>query len=708
MVISRSSMAVLVPRACNYIVLDSGVNLRRYTADYVEVRLIASILVFGAAGVLLVSALAAGVAGRLARAERANRATIALGSAGAVLAALLGLAGAGLGLFAGVRAEVILPWNTPLGQLRFGLDPLSSFFLLSLFIVFGLSGLYGAGYLRGYEKGRRVFPATVAFNVLGAAMTAVLLARDAVSFLLAWEGMSVASYVLVTFESERDSVRRAGVTYLIATHIGVLALMVLFALLASPSGSFAFADLVARGPRGAAATACFALALFGFGAKAGLWPMHFWLPDAHPAAPSHVSAVMSGVMIKLGVYGLLRVLGFLGPWRPLWGVSLVGGGVLSGVIGVLLALSQRDVKRLLAYCSIENVGLIAIGVGLGVLGQSLGHPRVATLGFAAALLHVLGHGLAKSVLFHGAGSVLHATGTRDLGSLGGLLRRMPVTGSAFLVGSAALAGLPPLGGFASEFVLYLAAFRGASELPRAAALVALLVLPALALTGGLAAVCFIKAFGIAFLGEPRTAAAGAAVESGRSLRLAMIVGGALGLAVGLWPVAALVLVAPAAAALVAPSPLGPLPAQALTMITQTAATVVALVLGLAWLRRALLARRQVAHGPTWGCGYAHPTPRMQYSATSFVDPIRAPFAQLLRARVIGDAPSGYFPRSAHYEDHVRDVAGDRVLAPLWRRYLRLNSRLRVIQSGRMQLYLAYVLVTLVGLLLWQLRGALGG
>jgi hydrogenase-4 component B len=667
------------------------------------VHLIASILIGAALAGLAVGALLTIVA------WRSDAWALRIGSSSAVAACLLGMGGAGVALARGQTAEWALAWSLPIGSVRIGLDPLTSFFLLCIFLVGGLAALYGAGYLHGYHGERRITGPVVGFNLLVGAMVLVVLARDAILFLVAWELMSVASYFLVTFESNRDSVRRAGTTYLIATHLGVLVLFALFALLARSAGSFAFADMTHAGSTlRVGSNLGFVLALIGFGTKAGFWPVHFWLPDAHPAAPSHVSALMSGVMIKLGLYGLVRVLGFLGPWRAGWGIALLAIGMVSGLTGVLLALSQRDLKRLLAYCSVENVGVVAIGLGLGVLGRSLGRPHVAMLGFAGALLHVLGHGLFKGLLFQGAGSVLHATGTRDIGSLGGLLRRMPITGGTFLVGAAAIAGLPPLNGFVSEMLIYLAAFRGAAVMPKSAGAAAMLVLPALALIGGLAAVCFIKAFGIVFLGEPRAAAAEAARETDRtSMKIAMMVGAVLCLGIGIAPLAALHLIRPAAgqlAGIVTPQPFSTEP---LASISLAAAVLLGLFGLLVLIRARLLTGRRVDLAPTWGCGYSQPSPRMQYSATSFVDPIRAPFASILRTHVVSRPPVGYFPGSALYEDHVRDMAGERVLVPVWRRFLRLNSRMRVIQSGRMQLYLVYVLVTLVALLLWQMGGALG-
>jgi hydrogenase-4 component B len=661
-----------------------------------------SLILLAVAG-LVATALLAALPGR------SDRTVLAVGSAGAITAAMVGLAAAIVATAAGGEIDRTVPWSMPIGSVRFGIDALSAFFLVCIFTVSGLAALYGIGYLRGYQGTRRLAPAVAGFNLLVAAMVLVVLARDGVFFLLAWEGMSIASFFLVTFESNRESVRRAGTTYLIATHMGVLVLLVLFALLARGAGSFAFVDM-ARASKGALVgnSVAFVLALVGFGTKAGFWPFHFWLPDAHPAAPSHVSAVMSGVMIKLGIYGLLRTLDFVGPLRAGWGITLLAVGICSGLAGVLLALSQRDLKRLLAYCSVENVGVIAIGLGLGVLGKAAGYPQMALLGFSGALLHVLGHGLFKGLLFQGAGSVLHATGTRAISALGGLLRRMPVTGTTFLVGCLAITGLPPLNGFVSEFLIYLAAFRGAAHLPSAAGASAVVVLPALALMGGLAVVCFIKAFGIAFLGEPRSEAAAKAHEHGGTMSLAAVAGSVLCVAIGVFPPFAIAGVMPAAHGL-AGSPVELAESVVLLVgITKTTAILLGGLAVLALLRHWLLARRVIGKAPTWGCGYSQPTPRMQYTGTSFVDPIRSSFAAVLRARVLGAHVTGYFPSAARYEHHIADMTGERILVPIWRRFLRLNSRMRVIQSGRMQLYLVYVLVTVVGLLLWQLGGALLG
>ena len=636
---------------------------------------------------------------------RRDRAALAVGTASAVAASLLG----GAASLVALRSGATLVWRArvplPLGELRVGIDPLSAFFALCICVVSGLAAVYGAGYLRAYLGKRRVAPAVVFFNLLLAAMLGVVLARDGVLFLLAWEAMSLSSFFLVTFENDRDEVRRAGTTYLIASHVGVILLIALFALLGRAAGSFDFAAMKRIGIAAAGlANVAFLLALGGFGTKAGFWPVHIWLPDAHPAAPSHVSAVMSGVMIKMGIYGLLRVLPFLGPPPAWWGAVFVLVGAISGVAGVIHALAQHDLKRLLAYHSVENIGIIALGIGLGLLGQRYGHPALATLGYAGALLHTLNHGLFKGLLFQGAGSVLHGSGTRHLDSLGGLSRRMPETATAFLVGSVAICGLPPLNGFVSEWLIYLGAFRAGATLPATGAVVALVALPALALIGGLAAACFVKVFGVVFLGEPRSDHARHAHEVGLAMRAPMLAAALACLAIGLWPAGALALVAPAAVCLsgeALPADLGPL-----FNISLLATVLVALIATLALLRARLLKTRPVAQAATWGCAYPHATARMQYTATSFADPVLAPFSSVLHIRTDGGLPDGMFPTQAHFEKHVGDMAGERMLVPAWRHFLRAARRLRVIQHGRMQLYLVYILATLVALVLWQLSGAM--
>jgi formate hydrogenlyase subunit 3/multisubunit Na+/H+ antiporter MnhD subunit len=634
---------------------------------------------------------------------RHDRASLAVGTAGSVLACGVGLAGSVMALLDGGTETVASAWRLPIGAIQVGIDPLSAFFLLCIFLVCGLGALFGAGYMRGWLGRRRLAPALAFFNVLAASMVAVVLARDGVLFLLAWEAMSLSSFFLVTFEGDRPDTRRAGIVYLIASHAGLVPLILLFVLLGGPSGSFAFDGILAAGaPAAVLATTCFLLALAGFGLKAGFWPLHAWLPEAHPAAPSHVSAVMSGVMIKMGIYGLLRTLTFLGDPPEWWGFVFIVVGVVSGVGGILHAIAQTDLKRLLAYSSVENVGIVSLGLGLGLIGRANGNATMAFLGFGGALLHVLNHGVMKGLLFQAAGSVLHATGTRDLDSLGGLLRRMPFTGAAFLTGSVAISGLPPLGGFVGELLIYVGAFTGAVELPSSSALWPLVVVPALALIGGLASACFVKAFGVGFLGSPRTPAAASAHEASPTMRVAMVLGIVLCLAVGVVPAVALRLVEAPAQFLSGAATLPAIVPAILSAAMRAALALMATVGILAVVRWALLRRREVRQAATWGCGYEAPTARMQYTAASFADPVLEPSESIFVQRIVHDGLEGPFPRSAHHERRMGDVVADRVIGPAIRGMVASFKWLDVLQQGGVPRYLVWVLLTVVVLLVWQL------
>lgn len=627
---------------------------------------------------------------------------------GAALAGLLGAAVAGLPLAVdvirrGTTLSLHLPWHVPLGSFALGVDPLSAFFLLPILVLAPLTGIYGAGYLREWRGRKNLGACWGCFNLLVACMVLVVTARNAMLFLVAWETMALASYLLVVFEDERDDVRRAGRTYLIATHLGTGALLVLFLLLGQTAGSLDFADL---GPGAGSLTLLFALAVIGFGTKAGFVPLHVWLPEAHPASPSHVSALMSGVMIKTGLYGLLRCLTFLGPPPPAWGWTLIAIGVVSSVGGVLLALAQHDLKRVLAYSSVENVGIIALGLGLGLLGQAYDLPAMAYLGYAGALLHILNHACFKGLLFLAAGAVAQGTHTRDLDKLGGLLQRMPRTGALFAIGAAAICGLPPLNGLVGELAIYLGGLRAIAGLGATGALAGALVVIALALAGGLAAACFARAFGIAFLGEPRTAHAAAAHEASRWLTAPMVVLAGLCVALGL---AAPFLLAPlrTVVAVVA----GPAVVVRADLASAVAPLRMVTVLALAFwlalgllvlLRRQLLAGRVVTTAVTWDCGYAAPTARMQYTASSFAQPLVDLFPFVLRGSRHGEPVADLFPANTTLATRTPDPLHHEVYGPLFASIARLTARRRPLQGGQTQLYVLYIAVTLLALLVWKL------
>lgn len=617
------------------------------------------------------------------------------GPCSAVVGGLAALAAALLCLLGGSAWESGLVAPLPAGSLRLGLDALSAVFVIPIGLLGALGGVYGHGYLDA--KSPALGRSWAAYDTLLAAMLLVVLARDGFLFLGAWELMSLASFLLVLSDSTQPGVGRAGWIYLVATHTAAAFLLAFFLLLA-PGGDLDFAALHAEG---ATASLAFVFALIGFGAKAGFVPLHIWLPEAHPAAPSHVSAVMSGAMIKTGIYGLLRALTFLGATQGWWGGLLLAIGLVSGLLGVLFALAQHDLKKLLAYHSIENIGIIAMGLGLGLIGLSGGHPILAALGLAGGLFHVVNHGLFKGLLFMGAGAVAHAGGTREMDRLGGLLKRMPWTGATFLIGAAAISALPPLNGFASEFLIYLSAAGCLAQgTDLGAALAALL---GLALIGALALACFTKATGVVFLGEPRSEAARKAHEAPWSMRLAMLTLAACCVATGLGAPFMLELLAPAVAVLMPAGSVPPSGAETLGGVTLGAGLLLATLALLLGARRLLLKGREVRQGLTWDCGYAAPSARMQYTSSSFAAPLVGLFGFALRSERHLDAVHGDFPRSAAVRTHTADWLLERLFAPFVQAASAAVRPMRRLQGGHLNLYILYIFVTIIALLVINLR-----
>ncbi len=658
-------------------------------------------LLLVALAILCVSGVLAFAAGRQSLASRC-------GVAGAVAGCALGLVPAIRTLATGEAVSIHAAWQVPYGAFALSIDPLAAWFLLAIFGLALVTSIYGGTYLQAYRERKRLGPVHWWWNCLIASMVVVVTAQNAVLFLVGWEVMSLASFFLVTFEDERQEVRRAGWIYLVATHLGTAALLLLFAWCGQLTGSMDFDHFQALSRvNPALAGTLFVLAVIGFGTKAGFFPLHIWLPEAHPAAPSHVSALMSGVMIKMGIYGLLRMLTFFGSPPAWWGWLMIGIGLTSGILGVLFALAQRDLKRVLAYSSIENIGIIALGIGIGLLGKAMGQPVMSLLGFSGALLHVLNHALFKGLLFLGAGSVLHATGTRQLADLGGLLKSMPWTGVTFLVGAAAICGLPPFNGFVSEWLVYMGSFQGILGLFSWSGTGPFLVIVGLALIGGLALACFTRAFGLAFLGVPRTAHAQSVHEAKPAMTIPLAVLAFGCLAIGVWPAGILRLATPVVVQLAGSDSVAAYQVLQDTTLTLTliSSSVLILVCGFALLvmfRRALLVGKPVTQSVTWSCGYAAPTARMQYTASSFSLPLAQLFRVFLRTRLKERQPAGYFPHSAALESYTPDVAYVKLARPLGRMVKHALARLRWIQQGRVQLYLLYMFVTLLVLLMWKL------
>jgi len=635
----------------------------------------------------------------------------AVGAWSAILACAVGFVVSARLLLAGATTDWQAPWLPQVGgALHMAADPLSALFLAALFLVCGLSALYGLRYMDHGRGGLRAGLAWLWYDLLVASMALVILSRNALLFLVAWEVMAIVSFFLVTHEDERQDSRLAGRIYLIATHLGTVFVFIFMLYMARETGSLEFDAWrnVGSGLSPLAGGWLFVCLVVGFGTKAGFVPLHIWLPEAHPAAPSHVSAVMSGIMIKTGIYAILRLLPCLG-FPPLWwGWCLVVIGIGSGVLGVLFALAQHDVKRLLAYHSVENIGIIALGLGVGLIGVSLNMPLVAVLGFAGGLLHVVNHALFKSLLFLGAGAVARATGTRETDRLGGLLKRMPGTGAAFLVGAAAISGLPPLNGFVSEFMIYWGSFAGVNTGPGVAAVPLMLGIAGLALIGGLAAACFAKLFGIVFLGEPRTAEARDARESPPAMFLPMAILAACCFGIGLGAPFAFQVLRPVLAGVI------PLPQLSLTFeaiagadaflaVSSVAFLALVLVLTVAAFRRLHLSRKNEGSTVTWDCGYAKPSARMQYTASSFAQPLVGLFSTVLRSRRKFRMPAGLFPSESSLETETRDVFRDRLFTPAFKGVDRWLSFLKWLQSGRVQLYVLYIVITLLALLVWALK-----
>jgi len=629
---------------------------------------------------------------------------------GASLAGCLVAFVAALGqlLAGGASAPALtLPLGLPWLGAHFRIDPLAAFFLIVVNLGGAAASLYGLGYGRHEPAPHRVLPFFPAFL---AAMNLVVLAHDAFTFLLSWELMSLMSWALVMAHHEIRDNARAGYIYLVMASFGTLALLLAFGLLVGPDGGYAFAAI--RGDEAPLTAALvLGLALVGAGSKAGLVPLHVWLPLAHPAAPSHVSALMSGVMTKVAVYGFVRIVfDLLG--EPTWWSSmvvLVLGGA-TAVLGVLYALMQHDLKRLLAYHTVENIGIIFIGLGLAMAFQANGMGWAAALALTAALFHVLNHSLFKSLLFFGAGAVLTATRERDMEHLGGLIHNMPLTSFAFLVGCVAISALPPLNGFVSEWLTFQAILQS-PELPQWGLKITVPAVGALlALSAALAAACFVKAFGVTFLGRPRTPAAQAAREVDHWSLAAMLALAALCLVAGVLPGLVIDDLAPVTLTLVGDR----MPAQAaadwlsIVPIAESRSSYNGLLVFLFIAISASLAvwvihrfaSRAVRRAPAWDCGFPDPSPITQYTAGSFAQPIRRVFGTLVfRAREHVEMPPPGDLRPAQLSVELRDLVWDTLYAPIAGAVGFAADRLNHLQFLTIRRYLSLVFLALVGLLL---------
>jgi formate hydrogenlyase subunit 3/multisubunit Na+/H+ antiporter MnhD subunit len=609
-------------------------------------------------------------------------------------------------------ATLVLPLGLPDLPFHLRLDPLAGFFLLLLGVVAAGVSVYAIGYFRS-ESAARLRLISLQYHVFLAAMAFVVLADDAYLFMVAWETMALASYFLVTTDHRLPPIRSAGFLYLLMAHLGAIAILLSFGVMHGGSGDYSFDALRAAQLSPAWASVAFLLAFAGFGAKAGLLPLHAWLPEAHPAAPTPVSALMSGVMIKTAIYGLVRVsYDLIGALRWEWGLLVLAVGAATTLFGVLYALMQHDLKRLLAYHSVENIGIILLGLGMSMVFVGFGHPAAGVLALIAALYHTLNHAVFKGLLFLGAGSILHATGLRDLNAMGGLIRQLPATAFYFLIGALAISALPPLNGFVSEWLTFQAALQAPilengvvrSLLPLFAA--------TLALAGALTAMCFVKVFGVAFLGRPREPRHGAhaapARDAGLAERLSQAWLAAGCVVLGLFPTAMLLTLNRVAASLTGSS-LGSeaLESSWLWLVPTHAAQAsyspivfFVVVLGVVLITIRLV--RVFYHGRVrvadpWDCGFPEQTARMQDTGEAFGQPIRHVFGPLYLMK--RHLPGAEDP-APKYSLKIEDRHWYWLYLPVARLAESVSAKIGLLQQGRISVYLMYSFVTLLALLLF--------
>lgn len=630
-------------------------------------------------------------------------------------------AGVALGLLGLTSSEPVtgsLVSTIPLLTLAIRLDPLAAFFIFTISVVGLAASIYAIGYVRHLEGHASTATLGALFNAYLLAMTFVVLADNGFFFLLAWELMSLLSYFLVVTDHEKAEVRYAGLFYLIMTHVGTAFIVVTFLIFFQSAGSFSFEDFRHPGqsmPEGMK-TLVFLMALIGFGTKAGIVPLHVWLPYAHPVAPSHVSAVMSGVMIKTAIYGLIRVYFdfFDGQFPWWWGFTVLFLGAISALLGVMYALMEHDLKRLLAFHSVENIGIILLGIGAGMIFQSYGLKELVALGLLAGLYHTINHAMFKALLFLGAGSLLYATHTRNMEEYGGLLRRMPWTGICFLIGAVSISALPPTNGFVSEWLVFQSLFLS-FQIPTVFLKLMLPITAAiLALTGVLALACFAKAFGIAFLAQPRSTHARHAEEVPVPMRIGMGLLATFCIALGIAPMVVVPLLDRVVAPLAGMSieskvlamdgwALAPVNIEFSSLSTPVLALLLValsmLGLGLAVTFGGRLITRRYK---TWGCGI-NLTPRMEYTATGFVQPIKRVFSTIYQPTVKLEteflAESRYFAKRRHFAFHIEPIFEKYLYDPVVAFFATLADRLKVIQAGSLHLYLTYIFVALITLLL---------
>lgn len=589
------------------------------------------------------------------------------------------------------------------------IDRLTAFFITVINITVLVGLLYSRGYLKQYYTIKNSLRFSIhyfSYLWLYLSMLMVVMIREGLPFLIVWEIMAVSSFLLVIFDAEDTSVMKTGISYLIQMHAGMFFLLTAFLIVGKATGEMSF-DSVAVYFSGHSNILLFILFFIGFGIKAGFMPLHTWLPQAHPAAPSHISGVMSGVMIKMGIYGILRILMSVHQDMISIAVIILVVSVLSGIIGIMMAIVQQDLKKILAYSSIENIGIIGMGIGLGALGMAKGNNTLAVLGFGGALLHVLNHSFFKSLLFFNAGSVYSVTHTRNTGQMGGLMKKMPYTSVLFLIGSLAICGLPPFNGFISEFIIYSGMFKSLSSSGIYQSIFIMGSIVALSLIGGLAIFCFTRAFGIVFLGQARSQRASAAEEVEKSMIFPQFITVGFIILIG---VASSIFVQPVFKIITTGFNIPETGLSNTSFISNLSGISVAggifvlLVAIILIYRKYHLSSKVVAGGPTWGCGYTAPSPQQQYTSTSYSYNFNHLAKPVLQTKKIMDeiGENEIFPSGRSFRSECEDVYKKYLIDKPVDLVSGLLKRIAVMQTGRIQDYIlyAFVFMLIVLLLTW--------
>ncbi|HCY35903.1 MAG: hypothetical protein DKM50_13450 [Candidatus Margulisiibacteriota bacterium] len=608
-------------------------------------------------------------------------------------------------LVSGITITSTIKFTYPIGNVSLIIDPLSAFFLSLISIMSFIGIIYSIGYIKPYLHKRMAISSHYFFlSILVISMLLVCIVQNALAFLVVWEIMAISSFFLVIFESEKKEVIHAGINYIINMHIGLFILMVGFLILSINAGNVDFSSFkVLLNTNTSFTNTMFIIFFLGFGVKAGFFPVHTWLPRAHPAAPSHISGMMSGIMIKTGIYGILRILTLINKPSLTLSYFVLMISIISAVYGIIYAIRQNDIKKMLAYCSIENIGIIGIGIGIGMLGLSYNNNIVAIMGFSGSILHILNHSIFKGLLFYGAGFIYQKTHTKNMEHLGGLAKKMPAVSLLFLIGSIAISGLPPFNGFISEFIIYNGMFQSFLVRNPFILVTVIISVASLALVGAMALLCFTKAFSAIFLGNAKNTYTESINDISPAMLVSMVVLAIFTLLIGLFPQYVFKLLINPVSVLVPSYHFSVESLNFVSTLSTLSWCIMAFIIiaGLIYLiRYLLLKQRSVYQYKTWDCGYQAGNNRMQYTSSSYADPFLSLTKPLVHNEVELTRIEGFFPQEASLKTHNHDVVEIYLLKPAFKGIKSLLHLFSWVQSGDTQLYIFYGLTSLVATLLW--------